>query len=204
MHLYVYSTRIYDLVNNQPYAAAVLGEHLGRTSDAGARSPDAVAYALQAYATIIAEGHVRNAAEDEVRADQRRLRSLAEYMEMTWPDETITDIARHQLGNFLLDDGNYAEAFAMLSRIASTYLGLAQARYQEGVAAQRLQSSKVDLPATRKKAMLKQAIADLERVPDPDPGAGEESTLSSCLARLQLGNLLSAASAMLWASAMAC
>jgi hypothetical protein len=178
------------MVNNQPYAAAVLGEHLGRSGDAGARSPDAVAYALQAYATIIAEGHARNASEDEARADQRRLRSLAEYMEATWPDETVTDIARHQLGNFLLDDGNYAEAFAMLSRIASTYLGLAQARYQEGVAAQRLQSPRVDLPAVRKKAILRQAIADLERVPEPEPDTGEESTLSSCLARLQLGNLL--------------
>src|SRR5262249_37146109 len=128
--------------------------------------------------------------EDEVHTDQRRLRALAEYMEKTWPDEPATDVARHQLGASLLDDNNFPEAIAMLARIAPTYPGLAQARYQEGAAAQKAQNPAVKLPAAQKKALLKRALTDLEPVPDPAPGASEETTLAACLAKLQLGNLL--------------
>jgi hypothetical protein len=177
------------LVSGEPYAAAVLGEHLGRSGAAGARSPEAIAYALEAYAAIVAGDRARRAGEDEVKADQRRLRRLAAYMEKTYPDEAATDVARHQLGNFLLDDGLYAEAVTMLSRIAPSYAGLAQARYQEGSAAQKAQAAKVALPAVQKADLLKRAVADLEKVPAPAPGAGEDSTLAACMAKLQLGNL---------------
>jgi hypothetical protein len=178
------------LAGGDLYAAAVLGEHLGRSRLAGARAADATAYALQAYAAILAAGRRRGAPDDELRTDQRRLRALAELMERTWPDEPVTDVARHQLGSFLLADNNYPDAIAMLARIAPTYPGLAQARYEEGAAAQKAQSPAVKLPADQKKALLRRAIADLEAVPDPVPGASEESTVATCLAKLQLGNLL--------------
>ncbi len=178
------------LLAGEPYAAAILGEHLGRNGLAGGRSPDAAAYALQGYAAIVALDREHDAPEAEVRSDQRRLRALAEYMEKTWPDEPATDFARHQLGAFLLDDANFPDAIAMLARIAPSYPGLAQARYQEGAAAQKAQNPAVKLPAAQKKALLKKAITDLEAVPDPAPGASEETTLAACLAKLQLGNLL--------------
>src|SRR5262249_4080648 len=41
------------LASGDPYSAAVLGEHLGRTLSTG-RGAEAIAYALQAYARIIA------------------------------------------------------------------------------------------------------------------------------------------------------
>ncbi|HEY1375542.1 MAG TPA: hypothetical protein VGF55_02050, partial [Gemmataceae bacterium] len=177
------------LTAGEPYYAAVLGEHLSRSNLAGPRGPEAAAYALQAYAAILDGDRRRNATEDEKKADQRRLRALAGYMEKTWPDDAATDVARHQLGAFLIDDKNYPEAIAMLGRIAPTYPGLAQARYQEGVAAQKAQSAE-GLAADRKKALLKQAIADLEKVPDPAPGGSEETALAACEAKLEYGNLL--------------
>jgi hypothetical protein len=177
------------LTGGEPYLAAVLGEHLSRSNLAGPRGAEAAAYALQAYAAVLDADRRRNAGEAEVKSDQRRLRALAEYMEKSWPDEPATDIARHQLGSFLLEDKNFADAVAMFGRIAPTYPGLAQARYQEGAAAQKAQVGD-GLPAAKKKALLKQAVADLEKVPDPDPGASEETSLAVCLARLQFGNLL--------------
>jgi hypothetical protein len=177
------------LTAGEPYHAAILGEHLSRSNLAGHRGAEAAAYALQAYAAILDADRRRNAADDERLSDQRHLRAVAEFMEKTWPAEAATDIARHQLGGFLIDDKNYPEAIAMLSRVAPAYPAIAQARYQEGVAAQKAQSVD-DLPADRKKALLRQAIGDLEKVPDPAPGASEETSLAGCLARLEYGNLL--------------
>jgi hypothetical protein len=177
------------LTGGDPYQAAILGEQLSRSNLAGHRGAEAAAYALQAYAAILDGDRRRNAGEDETKVDQRRLRAIAELMEKTWPDDPATDIARHQLGGFLLEDKNFPEAIAMLSRVAPTYPGLAQARYQEGAAAQRVQI--VDnVPAARKKALLQQATGDLAKVRDPAPGSSEETSLAACLARLQYGNLL--------------
>jgi hypothetical protein len=177
------------LTGGEPYHAAILGEHLSRTNPTGHRGAEAAAYALQAYAGILDGDRRRNAGADELAADQRHLRAIAEFMEKTWPDDEATDIARHQLGSFLIEDKNYPEAIAMLSRIAPSYPGLGQARYQEGAAAQRVQMVD-DMTAERKKTLLRQAVGDLEKVPDPAPGASEETSLSACLARLQYGNLL--------------
>jgi hypothetical protein len=177
------------LASGDPYSAAVLGEHLGRTL-ASSRGAEATAYALQAYARIIALDRERGASTDEVKADQRRLRQLAETMEKTWPDEAATDYARHQLGDFLIEDGQYVEACAMLARIGPTYPSFAQARYQLGAAAQTAQGKDVKLSPQQKRSLLAQAIAALEEVPDPVAGASEEANLAAILARLQLGTLL--------------
>lgn len=177
------------LASDDPYSAAVLGEYLGRMLGTS-RGADATAYALQAYARIIALDRERGAPPDEVKADQRRLRQLAETMEKSWPDESATDFARHQLGDFLLEDGNFVEACAMLARIAPTYPGFAQARYQLGAAAQKAQGRDVKLSAQQKQSLLTQATAALEQVPDPVAGASEESNLAATLTRLQLGTLL--------------
>ena len=177
------------LTSGDPYRAAILGEQLSRSNAAGHRGAEAAAYALQSYAAILDGDRRRNAGEDEQKVDQRRLRAVAEYMEKTWPDDPATDVARHQLGGFLLEDKNYPEAIAMLSRVAPTYPGLAQARYQEGAAAQKIQTVE-GVPAAKKKMLLRQATADLAKVPDPVPGSSEETSLAACLARLQYGNLL--------------
>jgi hypothetical protein len=77
----------------------------------------------------------------------------------------------------------------MLARIRATYPAVAQARYQLGAAAQRAQTPDVSLPIQQKQALLKQAIASLESLPDPAPGHDEDSTLALCMAKCQLGNL---------------
>jgi hypothetical protein len=177
------------LAAGEPYQAAILAEHLSRSGLTGRRGAEAAAYALQAYAAILGGDRRRNAGEDEIKADQRRLRGVAEFMEKTWPNEDATDVARHQLGGFLVEDRNFVDAIAMLGRIAPTYVGLAEARYQEGAAAQKAQGDE-GLSADKKKELLRRAIGDLERVPDPSPGASEQTMLAGCLARLELGTLL--------------
>lgn len=177
------------LASGDPYSAAIFGDYLCRSALAGDHGAEIAAYALQAYAGIISLGRERNAGDDEIQADQRRLRDLAQFMETTWPDEPATDLARHQLGSFLLDDKNFAEACAMLHRVAPSYPGIAQARYQLGVAAQRLQAGNGPVPAEHKRQLLKQAIADLEQLPEPNVAGSEESTLATCMAKCQLGNL---------------
>src|SRR5438874_1978593 len=82
-----------------------------------------------------------------------------------WPDEAMADFARHQLGDFRLEDGNFVEACAMLARIAPSYPGFPHARYQLGAAAQKAQGRDVKLPAPQKTALLAQAIAALDPVP---------------------------------------
>ncbi len=177
------------LSGGEIYQAAVLGEQLSQSSLPGRHGAEAAAYALQAYAGILDSDRRRNAGDFEQKTDQRRLRAVSEFMEKTWPDDPATDIARHQLGGFLLDDKNYPEAIAMLSRVAPSYPGLAQARYQEGAAAQKAQNVE-GLSAARRKSLLRQAIGDLAKVPDPVPGSSEETSLAACLARLQYGNLM--------------
>lgn len=177
------------LAGGDPYAAAVYGEHVGKSNLAGARSPEVTAYALQAYSTIISLGRERHESDDDLKPDQRRLRNLAEFMEKTWPEETATDFARHQLGSFLLEDHNFVEAGSMLNRIAPSYPGIAQARYQQGVAAQRAQAKDVPLSANQKLSLLQQAIAGLEQLPEPTAGSDDDTTLALCMAKCQLGNL---------------
>jgi hypothetical protein len=177
------------LASGDPYAAAVYGEHVGKSKLAGSRSPEVTAYALQAYSSIIALGRERHETDEQLKADQRRLRQLAQYMEQTWPDETATDFARHQLGTFLLDDHNFVEACAMLGRIAPSYPGVAQARYQQGAAAQRAQAKDVPLSPEQKRKLLRESIAGLEQLPEPTPGGSDDAALALCMAKCQLGNL---------------
>jgi TolA-binding protein len=177
------------LAGGDPYSAAVLGEYIGRTRLAGKQAAEATAYALQAYVSIVARARDRIAPEAEIKADQDRLRSLAAYIEKTWPDEIATDFARHQLGHFLVEERKFAEACAMLARIALDYPGVAHARFQLGASAQRAQAKDADLSAEAKSRLLRQAVDLLEQLPDPVAGSSADATLAGCLAKCQLGNL---------------
>ena len=158
------------LAGGDPYSAAVYGEFVGKSNAAGRRSAESAAYALQGYSAILALDRSRNESDEDTKADLRRLRALAQYMETTWPDEPATEFARHQLGSLLLEDRHYVEACAMLAHIGAGYPGVARARYQLGAAAQRAQTPDVSLPADQKQALLKQAITSLE-ASRPCPGA---------------------------------
>src|SRR5207302_2687125 len=59
-----------------------------------------------------------------------------------------------------------------------------------GAAAQKAQGKDVKLPPQQKQSLLAQAIAAVDTVPDPVPGASEEANLTATLAKLQLGALL--------------
>jgi tetratricopeptide (TPR) repeat protein len=178
------------LISGDPYSAAVLGEHLAHSNAPAPRGAKAAAYGLSAYATILTESRSRHASLEEIGSDVRRLRSLAEFVEHTWPNEPDTDAARFQLGNLFFDDRQYADAFDMLARVGDKFPAFAYARYRQGAAAQLVQGKTIDLPADVKKRMLTRAIADLDKISDPTPGSSTETVLAMYQARLQLGQLL--------------
>lgn len=178
------------LLADDPFAAAVQGEHAARSAPTHPRAAEAAGYALQAYARILAESREGHSGPYELKTDQRRLRTLAGFMETTWPDESATDGARHQLGLLLFDDQDYAEACALLGRIDQTYPNLALARYHLGIAALQLLLNDAKSTTDVKYRLVAEAIAKIESTPAPAPSGDLDSALAWLQAQLQRGALL--------------
>jgi hypothetical protein len=178
------------LIAGQPYAAAVMGDHLARSNPRNTQASVAALYALQAYTKLTEE--LRAAGEDEkaIEADERRLRRLAEFMDRTWPAESATDFARHQLGLILARENRPADAFAMFTRISAGYAGIYAVRHEEGLAAYRLNLPASEAPAAQKQAALKRAIADLETLAAPPDGGDADPVRLYFLGKVRLGYLL--------------
>ena len=93
--------------------AAELGEVLAKTQTRISRGASAALYALYAYKNMLtdlqAAGDVK---EDDAKKLKDNMRRVAKFMEDTWPNETPTDSARHQLATLLAADGDYLGALA--------------------------------------------------------------------------------------------
>jgi hypothetical protein len=118
------------LLEGHLFEAAILGEHQAYTMPKHTRSSSCAAYAIQAYAQLIARAQQLGSPPEELAADRERLHRLAAYMERTWPNDTATDFARHQLVGQLLKEGKNAEAIDLLAKISPSYGHYPQARYQ--------------------------------------------------------------------------
>jgi hypothetical protein len=179
------------LTTNDPYRAAVLGEALAREEPRAGRAPAAAGYALEGYAAIIASAEGRDPRAD-VDADRRRLVALARYMEATWPDDSATDLARHQLAALALRDHKYPDAIELLSRIGDTYGAYTLSQYQLATTA--FQAQKEGLaPAPGRPPWHEQALAALRAIPDLAADADVVTTGVFFRARLELARLLFAA-----------
>ena len=188
--------------NGNPYRAAVLGDYVARTANkSGSEAVQAAAYALQAYAMILAEDANSGVDKSIVDADRERFRSLAKMMEDTWPKAPETNAARHQVGTLLLRDAQtgeakdsaklYKQAEEMLSRVTDSYnpAGLTDARYWWSVAAQRMLNE--DIPEKDKKYFKDQAIKALKGIPENLPNDVSQQTAQAfVLAKLQYGGIL--------------
>jgi hypothetical protein len=177
------------LITGQPYQAATLGEHLARTWPSSERAPAAAAYALEAYAQILALDEREGSASGNTEVDRGRLHDLARYAEKTWPDEPATDVARHQLGALAFADKKYQEAIDVLCRISPEYGGYTSAQYQLACAA--LHASKEELvPSPHQPPFEAQAMLALKRVPTLASGADSATAQVYFYAKLQLAKLL--------------
>jgi hypothetical protein len=177
------------LTSGEYYRAAVAGEYVARSEPQSGRAAVAAAYALQAYAQIVAEDERRSVPDGELASDRDRLRRLAEYMEQTWRDDPATDVARHQVGAMLLKDKKYRQAIEVLQRVSPAYPSFANARYQLASAAFELQKDD-KLKEAERKALEQQAVAALRSIPEAPDAADPEAAQVYVLARLQLGGIL--------------
>src|SRR5262249_24212801 len=163
------------LLNNDPYSAATISEQLARGYGADVRAAEFAVYALQAYARIVADDRARQASTDEIQTDLRRLQSVAEYMEATWPTDPATDSARHQLGLIFFEDHSFSDACEMLARIDDKYPNIGLARYQLGIAAQQFIQKDARAPAELGQKVIASVLTRLEQLPPLPPGADPES-----------------------------
>lgn len=182
------------LVVGNHHQAAILGEHLARSLTRSSRGATAALYALQAYVNVMNRTATRQDIEDDARvqelqADRRQIRRLAQFMEKTWPNDGPTDFARYQLGSLASRDGNYVESLAAYERVTANFANLAYVRNEQGKVCFNLMKD-AKTPAAAKKQWFQRVTGVLEKMPDLAVSAGDaESAQAYCMAKLQLGHL---------------
>ena len=178
-------------LSDQPYEAAVLGEHVSHTiKGTGGKAALAGLLGLNGY--VIASTRARGEDAAAARAtDRAHAYALARYLDDKYPNDTATDTARHRLASMLLEDKQYAEAFDVLTRVRPGYAEITDVRLLEGWLATYLVNTKKDpLTDDKKAAVFKRAVADLAKVPKPTPAALEKEVRGYLSARCRLASLL--------------
>jgi len=187
---------------NDPFRAAVLGEHFARAKVSGAKSATAGLLALNGYMSAAAQVKVdrRDPSRiDEAEAsaaafrktDRDRAVDLARYLDRTFPNDLATDAARHRLAALLVQDRHFDQAFEAVIRIRPGYAQLTDARNLEGYIAHQLIAGAKDmpLPPGGKPTVYRRAIADLGRVVRPGPQSNREEVRGYFAVRVRLGML---------------
>jgi hypothetical protein len=170
------------------YRAAVVGEELARTEPKSVRVAMAGAYALSAYAQLLAQQQKAGTPREDLEVAQGRQRRLAEYVEQTWPTSQAADIARHVLAVMLLTDKEYGQAVEVLDRISSHYSDATRSLSELARAA--LQAHKNGLqPPAGKPSYLERALAALARVPDLKSSADRATARDYFAAELTLADI---------------
>jgi hypothetical protein len=183
-----------NLVVGRNFEAAILGEHLARSLTRSSKGALAAQYAVQAYRNVMIDTKNRGGAlkDLEEKTDREQIRRMARFMEETWPNDSPTDTARHQLGSLLAMEGDWVGALDAYARVTPSYGNLAYLRHEQGMACYRLQlagdDGKTITPAV-KKSWYDRIVAQLEKMPDLAQGADGGTAQAYCLARLQLGYL---------------
>ncbi len=192
---------------DQPHQAAILGEHIARTTlkSTGGKAAIAGLMALNGYAIATAKipNEVKDATQAEAVAaaaasarkiDRDRAIQFALFLDEKFPNDSATDNARHRLAFLLRDDGKLDQAFQTIVKIRPGYTALLAARQFEGSLASELinprdKDAAAPLSAERKKAIYRQAIGDLSRVNKPALAASKEDVQGYVRCRLRLAFL---------------
>jgi hypothetical protein len=180
----------YYLLNAGRYREAVqVGETFARGSPRAGQAAQAAAYALQAYAQLLAQKEAQFATPEELQTDRGGMRQLAEYMEQHWPAELAGDVARHQIGLSLLRERKVPEALQTLARVTPSYPSYAFAQYQLAEVALEAEKARLEpIPGDKPGDYRRRAVVALASIPDPagpdDPAANRVYALAkSQLAR---------------------
>jgi hypothetical protein len=183
----------YYRLTDQPYQAAVLGDHIARTTKTpGGKSALAGALGLIGYS--LSTYQVKNVeAEklDGIRKTDRDLAiRLAQYIDKTFPNDTATDRARHRLAGFLYEDQKPVEAYDALLKVRPGYEFIASARLLQGaIAYQLLLSKDSPLAENRRRDVFRRTTADLDKLVKPLTTAPEEDVRPYLTARWRLALL---------------
>lgn len=183
------------IAGRRPHAAAVLAEHLLRTTRSPAVAARAAVVALAGYQTAADQTAPQN--QEARGVDRDRMTALAVFAEKVAPDDPATDEVRLQLGVLYSQANRPVDMFEVLSRIPPRFPRLAQARLYQGLAAFELlrppgrdEAPRADdLPADKKQALFRRAVADLGAVPEPAKEVSADQVRFYVNLRLQLGQL---------------
>jgi tetratricopeptide (TPR) repeat protein len=104
----------------EPDQAVALAEDLARAGFGSPRAHSAAALVLQAYAQIVARAK-RDESVPALEVSRNRMCDLARYVEQTWLEKPVADLARHILGAVALQDKKYVEAQAVLAQVRDNY-----------------------------------------------------------------------------------
>jgi hypothetical protein len=193
-------------LTDQPYQAAVLGEHIARTiKTTGGKGATAGVMALNGYvqasARVKAEAPdptdtaqveaVQAAAAAARKIDRERAIRLARFLDEKFPNDTPTDAARHRLALLLNEEGRADEAFDAAARIRPGYSAAPAARQLQGyLAAVIVTSAESRATPERKRDVFRRAVLDLGKVAKPGNAAPEEDVRGFLSCRLRLAQLL--------------
>jgi tetratricopeptide (TPR) repeat protein len=114
---------------------------------------------------------------------------VANFLDKTFPNDTATDSARHQLALMLNEEQKYPEAFEIIVKIRPGYSAMTNARQLEGSIASMLVAAKETSPEKRRD-IFRRTVNDLGRVSRPTAGAPEEDVRGYLMCRLRLALLL--------------
>jgi hypothetical protein len=183
----------YYQVSGQPHLAAILGEHMARTTKApGGKSALAGALAINGYFGSTAE--IKNAGAEKLdslkKIDRDRSINLATFLDKQFPNDTATDRARHRLAGLLYEDQKPVEAYEVLLKVRPGYESISSARLFQGALASQLLSVKDSpLAKERYKDVFRRTTSDLDKLAKPLPTASEDDVRPYLTARSRLARL---------------
>jgi hypothetical protein len=185
---------------DQPYQAAVLGEHVARTlRGSGGKAAAAGIMALGNY--LLASNAVKVDVTDPAaaalagtarQADRDRAIRIARFLDEKFPNDAPTDSARFRLAQLLAEEERFDQAFDAITRVRAGYAQLTNARQLEGYIATRLiaaQAKDVPMPPGGREAVFRRTVGDLERVVKPPPTALPDEARGYLLVRVRLAQL---------------
>jgi len=175
------------LATGDYYRAVVAGEDMARAEPRALHAPMAGAYALRAYGLLIGAAEQAGATREDVDPLRTRLRSLAIYIEQSWPSDPAADVARHMTGLVLLGEKDYPAAVEVLERISPTYPEATRSYFQLAAAALQAQKDEAK-PPPGKASYQDRAVAALLKIPELSTGADSSTIHDYVLAKMMLAN----------------
>jgi hypothetical protein len=183
--------QIYAYQNSgQQPKAAILGEHVARTARYSGPGARAGAMAVSAYLNSAPKSDAATDPDlDTSKLDRERAMQLATFLESKYPTDPPTDATRVMLGDLLLKNTQYQDAFTTLSRVSAGFPDQVRARLLLSVAAFNLVGDKSKLDPKAKKDIYDSTMALLKAVVAPGPDAPVEDARAYLRLRQQQASL---------------